>query len=106
MKIVLQEEQITYVTTTYQIDEETVPEDRMKEVLDILDKEEHTEGDINTIANFCDEFNSDVSMKSSDDMEYIPVGVEDSEVETQRWIDYLENKEAMEEEYNNEEEGK
>lgn len=105
MKIVLQEEQIAYVTTTYQIDEETVPEDRMKEVLDILDKEEHTEGDINTIANFCDEFNNDVSMTSSDDMEYRPVAVEDSEVETQRWIDYLQNKEAMEEEYNNDKEG-
>lgn len=105
MKIVLLEEQITYVTTTYQIDEETVPEDRMKEVLDILDKEEHTEGEINTIANFCDEFNSDVSMNSSDDMEYRPVVVEDSEVETQRWIDYLENKEAMENEYNNDKEG-
>ncbi len=105
MKIVLQEEIISYSSTTYQIDEETVPEDRMKEVLDILDKEEKTEGDINTIAIFCDEFNSSVSMTTLPDDEYRPISVEDYEAETQRWIDYLKNKEVMEEEYNNEKEG-
>lgn len=104
MKIKLQEEQITYVTTTYSIDEDTVPEDRLKEVIELLNKDSQTEGDINTIANFCDEFNHDVSMKSNDDMEYRAVGLDDYEIESERWIEYEENRMKMEEEYNNEEE--
>lgn len=102
MKITLEEEKVTYVTSTYSIEEDAVPEDRLKEVIELLNKDEHTEGEINTIANFCEEFNSEVSVKSYDeDSEYRATGVETYELESEKWIEYEMNKYAMEEEYNN-----
>lgn len=105
MKITLEEEKVTYVASTYSIDEDEVPEDRMKEVIELLNKDEHTEGEINTIAKFCEEFNSGLSVKSYDeDSEYRTTGVEDYELESEKWIDYEINKYVMEEEYNNDKE--
>lgn len=108
MKITLEEEKVTYVASTYSINEDEVPEDRLKEVIELLNKEEQTEGEINTIANFCEEFNSSVSVKyyDEDDAEYRATGVETYELESEKWIDYEMNKYAMEEEYNNDKEEK
>lgn len=103
MRITLMEEQITYVSATYDINEDDVPEDRLKEVIELLNKEEKTKEDIDKVSEFCNEFNSDVTMDSNDDSEYNPVSVEDYELETEEWINYEMDKYCAEKEY---EEGK
>ena len=94
MILTLLTEKKTMSEVTYSIDETSVPKERMKEILDIVSKENASDDELMEVMKFCNVYGELDCEEELDPYTNIPISIiDDYEVETEEWIDYMKNTE-------------